>query len=80
VATNDRPLIMILDGLDQLGSAHRAYSLAWLPIVLPSNVRLVVSVLRHTTHELFETLEALLPYRFGASELLSFLARLRLFE
>ena len=36
-------MVLILDGLDQLGPAHRAHSLAWLPCHLPEHVKLVVS-------------------------------------
>ncbi len=43
LATGDRPLIVVLDALDQLAGAAR--SLSWLPAVLPANVRLVVSTL-----------------------------------
>jgi len=43
LATAQRPLIVVLDALDQLAGAAR--SLSWLPANLPANVRLVVSTL-----------------------------------
>jgi len=43
LATAERPLIVVLDALDQLSGAAR--SLSWLPASLPANVRLVVSTL-----------------------------------
>ena len=43
LATADHPLILFLDALDQLTSAHNAHSLAWLPEKLPEFVRLVVT-------------------------------------
>jgi WD40 repeat protein len=43
LATNQKPLVLFLDALDQLSAADRARSLAWLPAELPENVNLVVS-------------------------------------
>jgi hypothetical protein len=43
LATADRPLVVFLDALDQLGPADPARALSWLPSVLPEHVRLVVS-------------------------------------
>ena len=63
MATASRPLIVVLDGLDQLGSAHRAHNLAWLPTSLPPSVRLVLSTLQTDKHELLDTLRALLATR-----------------
>jgi NACHT domain- and WD repeat-containing protein len=39
----DRPLLVFLDSLDQLSPNHGARGLAWLPMLLPAGVRLVVS-------------------------------------
>lgn len=44
LATADRPLILFLDGLDELGN-DPARSLLWLPRELPEDVRAVVSAL-----------------------------------
>ena len=43
LAKADRPLIVVLDALDQLAGAAR--SLSWLPANLPANVRVAVSTL-----------------------------------
>jgi NACHT domain- and WD repeat-containing protein len=43
LAKAERPLIVVLDALDQL--AGMARGLSWLPAALPANVRLVVSTL-----------------------------------
>jgi hypothetical protein len=43
LASEERPLILFLDGLDQLSEAHGARSLVWLPAVLPAHARVVVS-------------------------------------
>jgi hypothetical protein len=38
-------LVVVLDGLNQLADRDHALELAWLPGVLPSNIRLIVSTL-----------------------------------
>ena len=43
LATAERPLLLFLDALDQLGDADGARGLAWLPERLPPHVRLVVT-------------------------------------
>ena len=42
-ATDDRPLVLFLDALDQLSEAYDARRLSWLPRQLPEHVRVVVS-------------------------------------
>jgi hypothetical protein len=44
-ASQERPLMLFLDSLDQLSDAHRGRNLAWLPTELPAHCRLVVSTL-----------------------------------
>ena len=41
----DRRLVLVLDALDQLDEEGNPHTLAWLPERLPSNVRVVLSVL-----------------------------------
>jgi WD40 repeat protein len=43
-ASRDKPLILFLDGLDQLAETFNARALAWLPTGPESNVRVVLSV------------------------------------
>ncbi len=43
LASAEKPLIIFLDSLDQLTSAHNARSLTWLPEKLPENVRMVLT-------------------------------------
>ncbi len=45
VATQEKPLIIFLDSLDQLSGASGAHQLAWLPLSLPTNTKLVLSTL-----------------------------------
>ena len=45
VATERKPLVIFLDSLDQLSPVDGAHSLAWFPISLPPNVKLVISTL-----------------------------------
>jgi len=54
----DRPVVLLLDSLDQLTAAHRAHSLTWLPRPLPPNVHLIVSTLPYE-HDLLDTLRVL---------------------
>jgi hypothetical protein len=55
----DRPLILLLDALDQLSEAHGARRLTWLPRQLPENVRVVVSTRR--TEDTFKAVTGLQP-------------------
>ena len=41
-ATEQKPLLIFLDSLDQLSAADGAHRLSWLPSVLPQHVRIVV--------------------------------------
>jgi WD40 repeat protein len=43
--TSKKPLVLFLDALDQLSDNDNAHRLAWLPVELPPNVKLVVSIL-----------------------------------
>jgi signal recognition particle GTPase len=45
LASEGMPLVIFLDGLDQLSDAQHARGLAWLPGALPDHVRVVVSAL-----------------------------------
>ncbi|XP_036393494.1 NACHT and WD repeat domain-containing protein 2 [Megalops cyprinoides] len=43
VSSSPHPLVLILDGLDQMPGADRAQSVWWLPVSLPVNVKLLIS-------------------------------------
>jgi len=58
LATADRPLILFLDALDQLGDTHAGRRLLWLPRALPPHVRIVVSTLEEETYHCFAALRA----------------------
>jgi len=55
MATADRPLVVLLDGLNQLSADHRADRLNWLPTNIPSNVHLILST--STEHPTFDALQ-----------------------
>ena len=57
MVSSDRPVVLLLDSLDQLTTAHRAHSLSWLPRPLPHNVYMIVSTLPYE-HDLLDTLRA----------------------
>ncbi len=44
-------LVLILDALNQLDNTNQAHSLDWLPVDLPSNVRLIVSTLEGDVYD-----------------------------
>ncbi|WAQ94112.1 NWD2-like protein, partial [Mya arenaria] len=66
-ASKSKPLILILDSLDQLSGADGAHQLAWLPTQLPPYVRLIVSTLPNyfgildTLHSMIEIPENYVP-------------------
>ncbi|XP_052687210.1 NACHT domain- and WD repeat-containing protein 1-like isoform X2 [Crassostrea angulata] len=55
-----KPVVILLDSLDQLSSTHNAYDLQWLPTTLPQNFKLVVSTLPRE-HGILDNLKAMLP-------------------
>jgi WD40 repeat protein len=57
-ATQDKPIILFLDALDQIAESGNAVNLTWLPTRLPPNVRLVVSTV---PGNYLESLEKRLP-------------------
>lgn len=65
LARADRPLVLLLDALDQLSDTDNAHSLLWLPADLPAHVRLIVSSLaqdaRNLPTDCFSALEGKLP-------------------
>ena len=56
MAKSDRPLVVLLDGLNQLSVDHRADRLDWLPRTLPANVHFILSTT--TDHPTFDALLA----------------------
>lgn len=46
LATEQKPLVLVLDAVDQLSDAEQGRNLIWLPTSLPENVRLIVSTVR----------------------------------
>ena len=59
-ATNDKPLFILLDSLDQLNASNSAHALSWMPVYLPKNSKFIVSTLDHfhgivdTAHKMIE--------------------------
>ncbi|XP_066556173.1 NACHT and WD repeat domain-containing protein 2 [Amia ocellicauda] len=41
--SEERPLVLILDGLDQISEAYKSQSIWWLPRSLPPNVKFLIS-------------------------------------
>lgn len=59
-ACAERPLVVILDGLDQV-EEHSGRSLTWFPTVLPPHVKLVIS-LREGSNELLDMQVKKMPF------------------
>ena len=57
LASAEEPLFIFLDSLDQFGPEDNARQLTWLPTVLPSHVKLVVSTLPDSEYECFPILK-----------------------
>ena len=57
MASAERPLVLLLDGLNQLSFEHRADRLNWLPRTLPADVHLILSTT--TAHPTFRVLRAM---------------------
>ena len=55
-----KPAIILLDSLDQLAPSNDAYSMDWLPTVLPQNIKIIVSTLPEE-HGILDKLKQLLP-------------------
>ena len=52
-----KPLVIILDSLDQFDPANGSRQLGWLPKQLPKNVKMIVSTLPEPQYECFQKLE-----------------------
>ena len=59
-AIHERPLFVFLDSLDQMSSKNGAYSLGWMPRVLPPHVHIVLSTLPEL-HDILTNLQSKLP-------------------
>lgn len=46
LATDERPLVLFLDGLDQLTGEAPLKTFNWLPGILPPNVKIIVSIVK----------------------------------
>lgn len=53
------PIIIFLDSIDQLEPTYDAYSMKWLPKVLPSNLKLIISTLSNE-HGILENLHSII--------------------
>lgn len=61
VSSNARePVIILLDSIDQMSGALNAFAMKWLPLTLPSSVKLIISTLPEE-HGILKNLKKLLP-------------------
>lgn len=54
------PIVILLDSVDQLGPKFDAYAMRWLPLVLPPNVKIIISTLPEN-HNILKNLKKLMP-------------------
>ena len=59
LASTTRPLLLILDSLDQLDPSHNARQLQWLPAKLRPNVKIIVSTLPDAQFECLPVLQVI---------------------
>ncbi|KAK3802261.1 hypothetical protein RRG08_004547, partial [Elysia crispata] len=45
LASEEQPLVLFFDSLDQLSGSDGAHNLTWMPIMLPPHVKVIISVL-----------------------------------
>ncbi|XP_070561115.1 NACHT domain- and WD repeat-containing protein 1-like [Ptychodera flava] len=60
-ATAERPLVILLDSLDQLDPDDGARQLSWLPTEIPPFVKLILSTLPEDEYEYYPRLRSILP-------------------
>ncbi|XP_038079386.1 NACHT domain- and WD repeat-containing protein 1-like isoform X1 [Patiria miniata] len=60
VATQEKPLLLIFDSIDQLSAANDAHAVNWLPMSVPSHVLIVASMLSLDEHRCQEKMRLLL--------------------
>lgn len=76
LATAQKPLVLIIDALDQLSTTDNAKNLGWLPKNLPHNVKIVVSTIHGECYRALQaklkrpSLVKLKPMSPGESEIL----------
>ncbi|WAQ96293.1 NWD1-like protein [Mya arenaria] len=54
------PVVILLDSIDQMDGNYDSYSMKWLPMALPSNVKIIISTLPKE-HGILTNLKQLLP-------------------
>ena len=60
IDSRSRPLVIILDSIDQLNDANNAHVMNWLPMKLPLNVHLVISLIP-SIHCCLENILSIMP-------------------
>jgi hypothetical protein len=68
-ATEEHPLILFLDALDQLNDGDPARLLQWLPEVLPLNAKLVLSTLKGVSFDVLKERKESAPFFYEITPL-----------
>lgn len=69
LATKEKPLVLFFDSLDLLSEADGAHNLTWMPIKLPPNVKIIISVLPEY-NGLFDLLKTMIEQQDSFTEIL----------
>lgn len=54
--SQERPLFILLDGIDQLSKENGPAGLSWLPAKLPKHVKIVMSTIQDTEFQVYPVL------------------------
>lgn len=65
-ASEDKPLYIFLDAVDQLSQEDGASGMSWLPLTLPPHVKLVLSTSSEVEYRCFPVLQSLLSKHDGS--------------
>ncbi|KAG1650116.1 NACHT and WD repeat domain-containing protein 2 [Nymphon striatum] len=60
IASSDQPLCIFLDSIDQLSGQNKSNRLTWLPMTLPENVKVIVTVVSSEKSEDYRLLKELI--------------------
>lgn len=59
-ATSERPILIMLDGIDQLSPEDGASGVSWLPLQVPPHVKIILSTSSEIKYRCYPALQSLL--------------------
>lgn len=70
ISHQSKKLFMFIDGVDHLEPDNGALGLSWLPLSLPSGIKLVISTSSETQYRCYPVLKSLVPTKTSFIEVL----------